>query len=184
MVGDKLFTAVIGGCGMMLGLSPAQSSSNTAGASSSSASTATATPRKFEVHAIDDILRDQAMGPRSLGDRAFKAAFAPLQFARATCSSWTLACGNDGDRSVLLLGSGPMLERLSSDSLSELAVELEQRPRAISSELSVKVFEAAASDKKADETGGKASQQFTAVTVAFFPPREVPHDLQSLLSYT
>jgi len=137
---------------------------------------------KFVVHTIDDSQSDQSTYPRSLGDRVWKAAggSTPVQFAQATCSSRMLSYGTDPGHNVLLLASGPIFARSVLESASELVVELDQRPRAISGEVSARAFEAAASEKPEDEAFGAYPQQFAAVTVVFLPPRKIPHELQSL----
>jgi hypothetical protein len=167
LVGDRLFTAALGHCGILL-FEPSHQRSQSSKTPQSEATS-------LKARSIDDSLARKEMGinPRSLGDRGWKSVDGNMM-RFATCTSCKLSY--DSGHTLLMLISGPVSTSLSRDTASEVLDRFGQRARAISGEVVAKASEVHKSGG-AEET---FPQQFTAVTVAFLPPREIPQELQHL----
>merc|ERR1711974_19183 len=74
---------------------------------------------------------------------------------------------------MLLLTAAPIAASLPLQTVSEIVAQLGQRPRAISGEI-------ASRSRNVSNSQLPGAQQFSAVTVAFLPPREVPEELRPL----
>lgn len=183
LIGDTLFMAVIGKCGVLL-CTPSSQPANgckTARPPLGSTSRASATAPVFTVRSIDDTQaqRPQWANPRSLGDRAWKnLGGIPLPFVQATCSSCKLS--HENGHSVLLLTSQPVSQNLSFQNASDVVIEFDQRPRAISGEVVAKVREAFDLQQSTHEASEAATPHHSAVTVVFLPPKEIPYELHSM----
>merc|ERR1712137_669269 len=106
---------------------------------------------------------------RSLGGRAWRDPALPRSVL-PTCFASKITY--DTGCMVLVLASSPVASRLSPDGLCDVVRQLEHRPRAISGELVAKTHEEAATSSSSASSPG----QHSAVTVFFYPPREIPED--------
>lgn len=97
---------------------------------------------------------------------------APVQLAVPTCSSCKLSY--EHGCSALLLTSSTVSASLPLLTVKEVVVDLEQRPRAISGDIAAKARELLKSGEE------ESTPQFSAVTVCFLPPREIPEELKAL----
>lgn len=198
LISDRLFTAAIGNCGILLCSPSSQQAdasqrhgSKTLGVQTLRATSETTASASCIVGASSSLtVRSLGESPghssgqvtapaRSLGDRAWKTMQgALLQIAPPTCSSFRLSY--EHGCTTLLLTSSPIAASLPSQTVKDIVVEMEQRPRAISGDIAAKARELAISGEEAGVSVDSYPCQHSAVTISFLPPRPIPEELRPL----